>query len=42
MWDTGSFNRLSAYVNMVIAVLALIVGSFSWLARRLGTQIRYA
>jgi iron(III) transport system permease protein len=42
MWDTGSFNRLSAYVTMVIAVLALIVGSFSWLARRLGTQIRYA
>ena len=42
MWDTGSFNRLSAYVTMVIAILALIVGLFSWLARRLGAQVRAA
>lgn len=38
MWDTGNFNKLSAYVTMVIVVLAAIVGLFSWLARRLGAQ----
>ncbi len=41
MWDTGSFNRLSAYVTMVIGVLAAIVGVFSLLARRLGMQLRH-
>ena len=40
MWDTGSFNRLSAYATMVIGVLAAIVLAFSWLARRLGAQVR--
>ncbi len=42
MWDTGSFNRLSAYVTMVVLILAAIVGVFSWLARRLGAQVRPA
>jgi iron(III) transport system permease protein len=42
MWDTGSFNRLSAYVTMVIAILAVIVGLFSWMARRVGAQMRTA
>ena len=42
MWDTGSFNRLSAYVTMVILILAAIVGVFGLLARRLGTQLRQA
>ena len=42
MWDTGNFNKLSAYVTMVILILAAIVGVFSWLARRLGAPVRQA
>jgi len=40
MWDTGSFNKLSAYVAMVILIMAVIVALFSWLTRRLGAQVR--
>lgn len=39
MWDTGNFNKLSAYVTMVVAVLSVIVGIFAWLARRVGARM---
>jgi iron(III) transport system permease protein len=39
MSDTGNFSMLSAYVTMVIVVLAAIVGVFSRLARRVGMQM---
>ncbi len=40
MWDTGAFNRLSAYVTMVVLVLGLVVATASWLSRRMGTEVR--
>ncbi|MCA0450928.1 MAG: hypothetical protein LCH62_14365, partial [Proteobacteria bacterium] len=39
MWDTGNFNKLAAYVTMVIVVLAALIAAFSWLARLAGTQV---
>jgi iron(III) transport system permease protein len=39
MWDTGNFTVLSAYVTMVMGILAVIVGIFSWLTRRVGAQV---
>jgi iron(III) transport system permease protein len=39
MWDTGNFSMLSAYVTMVVLLLAVIVVVFGWLARRLGAQM---
>lgn len=42
MWDTGNFNRLSAYATMAVVILAGIVAAFSWLARRLGSHVRLA
>jgi iron(III) transport system permease protein len=38
MSDTGNFGLLSAYVTMVLVLLAAIVGIFSYLSRRVGTQ----
>jgi hypothetical protein len=38
MADTGNFSMLSAYVTLVLGVLAVIVGAFSFLARRIGVQ----
>ena len=40
MWDTGNFNRLSAYATMAVVILGGIVATFSWLARRLGSHVR--
>ena len=34
-----STNTLAAYVTMVMVLLASIVGVFSWLMRRVGTQL---
>jgi iron(III) transport system permease protein len=42
MWDTGNFNRLSAYATMAVVILAAIVALSSWYARRLGAQVRPA
>jgi iron(III) transport system permease protein len=39
MWDTGNFGMLSAYVTMVMVLLASIIGLFSWLMRRTGMQL---
>jgi iron(III) transport system permease protein len=38
MWDTGNFSLLSAYVTMVVLLLAVVVTVFGMLARRLGAQ----
>lgn len=38
MWDTGNFNKLTAYVTMVIVVLAALIACFSWLSKLAGTQ----
>jgi len=38
MADTGNFSMLSAYVTLVLGVLAVIVGAFSLVARRIGVQ----
>jgi iron(III) transport system permease protein len=39
MWDTGNFGMLSAYVTMVMVLLAAIIGVFSWLMRRVGARL---
>jgi hypothetical protein len=38
MWDTGNFNKLAAYVTMVIVVLAALIACFTWLSKLAGTQ----
>jgi len=39
LWDGGQFNLLSAYVTLVVAVLAAVVAVFSWLTRRFSLKL---
>lgn len=42
MWDTGAFNRLAAYVTMVLLVLGLVLSATARLSRRIGAKMHAA